>query len=414
MTPPRILLYGIYGVYNYGCEAIVRGTVRLLREEWPEARIQYASPRWEDDARRLAGCDVEVVPRVESPRYSLRNLARKSTDILGFRWWPVSKNDQRLAANNDVLLSIGGDIYTPGPSGRSWPRELVSFGNYMKHLGKQTVIWGASVGPFPVGTKASRVMVKHLQNIDLITSREPSSTEYLRALGLKTTVVACSDPAFAVRCCQTPEPQAGSRRRIGINLSPLSARCLQDKQLEQTAADQAEAISSLSRIMDADVVLVPHVHSPFYPADDDLGYLQQVHAAIPQSMKEKIWVHKDDCGFLGAKAVLKTCDLVIAARMHCAINSISEAVPTVLLSYSEKSIGMGRHVYGNDDWVIPLAQFNSPRTFEIIRSRLQNKCKIVRYLKTRVPEILKNTRAGMTSLRGICGLQQFDVTHFLE
>jgi len=36
---------GVGGLYNYGCEAIVRGTVRMLREQWPGCEITYATPQ---------------------------------------------------------------------------------------------------------------------------------------------------------------------------------------------------------------------------------------------------------------------------------------------------------------------------------------------------------------------------------
>ena len=50
---PTIGLYGIGGVYNYGCEAIVRGTEIILRKKWPNIQIKYASLRPEDDKRRI-------------------------------------------------------------------------------------------------------------------------------------------------------------------------------------------------------------------------------------------------------------------------------------------------------------------------------------------------------------------------
>ena len=39
----NVLLIGIGGVYNYGCEAIVRGTVNILKSINPEVKISYAS-----------------------------------------------------------------------------------------------------------------------------------------------------------------------------------------------------------------------------------------------------------------------------------------------------------------------------------------------------------------------------------
>ncbi len=72
----QVLLIGIGGVYNYDCEAIVRGTEHMLHEQWPDARIVYASCRLEDDCARLKGCSVEIIRRKRVDRYVPLNVLR--------------------------------------------------------------------------------------------------------------------------------------------------------------------------------------------------------------------------------------------------------------------------------------------------------------------------------------------------
>ena len=45
--------------------------------------------------------------------------------------------------------------------------------------------------------------------------------------------------------------------------------------------------------------------------------------------------------------------------MHCAINAICENVPTLFLSYSQKSVGMCKYVYGSEKWVLKLSDLNA-------------------------------------------------------
>ena len=75
---------------------------------------------------------------------------------------------------------------------------------------------------------------------------------------------------------------------------------------------------------------------------------------LPDSVKKMVSVVEDDPGFIGIKKILASCDIVAAARMHCAINALSLGVPTILISYSEKSIRMAEYVYGHTKWVFPL------------------------------------------------------------
>lgn len=53
------------------------------------------------------------------------------------------------------------------------------------------------------------------------------------------------------------------------------------------------------------------------------------------------------------------CDFVIAARMHCAVNAVSTGVPALFLAYSEKAKGMAEYVYGSNEPVIPLMDFEN-------------------------------------------------------
>ena len=49
----KIGLYGIYGVYNFGCEAIVRGAVKLIHDLYPSAEIIYFTYNFEYDRNVL-------------------------------------------------------------------------------------------------------------------------------------------------------------------------------------------------------------------------------------------------------------------------------------------------------------------------------------------------------------------------
>lgn len=55
----KIALYGIGGLYNYGCEAIIRGTTKLIRGAFPDAQISYYTPDV-TDLDRIADLDINV------------------------------------------------------------------------------------------------------------------------------------------------------------------------------------------------------------------------------------------------------------------------------------------------------------------------------------------------------------------
>lgn len=391
MRSPTFLLYGISGVHNFGCEAIVRGTELILREIWPDSAIKYASARPEYDSGKLVDTGVQIVPRQRYSRYSVRNICRKAAAMAGSSWTPIMENLE-IFDDNDVVLSIGGDRYTMRPRG-AYPAELVKIGEYVLARGIVFVVWGASVGPF--NTQVAEVFASHLKRTDLITSREVASTAYLASLGVCDNVVSCADPAYLVDPQERLAPELSKALRIGINLSPLSSRVIKGKSNETIIAEQSQAIAGLVRRFGAEIVLIPHVIDAFNNRDDDLGYLRKLQAGLPKDVAGMVVLFAEDGGFLGAKTEIRKCHLVLAARMHCAINAIASGVPTILLAYSQKAGGMAEYVYGDRRWVLPIEEFASPVLVKQVQAMLDEIGAVAALVQERLPLIRRDAkRAG--------------------
>jgi polysaccharide pyruvyl transferase WcaK-like protein len=153
---------------------------------------------------------------------------------------------------------------------------------------------------------------------------------------------------------------SGRRRTLGINLSPLSllfAHGAADQKAALLA--QVRLIETILRQFDVDALLVPHVICPWHPVDDDLSHLQLIESAIALDLRDRVRCLPGDLGARRTKAIIGQCDALMAARMHCAIAGVSSGVPTLFLSYSEKSKGMAEFVYGDKRW---LASIDTPQS----------------------------------------------------
>ena len=104
---------------------------------------------------------------------------------------------------------------------------------------------------------------------------------------------------------------------------------------------------------------------------------------------------------MGTKKKLIECDLVISARMHCAINAMAAHVPTLLLSYSQKAQGMCEYIYGHRDWVLPLNDFCSDQCLVTIRQMRDSQFDIQTYLAGRIPEVQCDACKPLESLKEI-------------
>lgn len=391
--PPVFLLFGMGGLFNYGCEAIARGTEIIIRKIYPSAVIRYASYYPDIDRRRLAGSSIEVVPR---PRVFRRNwrrivgafLKKLAPGIL------FNQEDLRCLRDVDVVLSVGGDLYTMNTAG-SIPRGLMAFGEVASKHGKKYVLWGASVGPFSSNPAAEALIIGHLRRMTHTTVRESFSLLYLQEHGVRN----CSlfpDPAFFVAPEMVRDPvRDGVNKILGVNLSPLSLRYA-GLDLDLELGRQADALVALVEKFGLSLKLLPHVVCSDSEGDDDLRYLRKLHALLSSRLGGRVEIVDNDPGFVGIKRHLLGCDALIATRMHCAVNALSAAVPTILLSYSAKAKGMSDFVYGSQDYCVPVNELISQKFIAVFEKFWENRGNLNCLLSERKRFILLQADQAMT------------------
>jgi colanic acid/amylovoran biosynthesis protein len=399
MRSPTILLIGMVGVENYGCEAIVRGTEKIIRSEYVDADIVYATSRCclAYDMEKLHDSQVRAVERKRVSRYSPKNVVRKLLSTIGVEWQPRYDSLRMLEGVNGVL-SIGGDLYTLNPKG-GYDSSLQKFGDAVLKKGIPYVLWGASIGSFSDNPKAERMVTAHLKRVSLITARETTTSEYLKKIGVCDNVILCADPAYVVASEIKQDTCFNNNKlTIGINLSPMSVK-YSGMSIEEAISVQGEVLQELVKKLNASIMLIPHTCCYFNEGDDDTRYLRRLRQVIRAEFQKAIVLLDNDIGFAGTKKELIKCDLVIAARMHCAINSLAAHVPTILISYSHKAVGMCQYIYGNGDWVIPLSEFGSVHVLEKVRLMKEQQQKIRAYLAKRIPEIQQDAYRPMQALK---------------
>lgn len=280
----NVLLLGIYGTYNYGCEAIVRGTVEILKRYNPDINISYASYDYQTDIKKLRDLDINIIKRPNIfKKWSLQNIKWKILRLLNVtRTRPFDTTD--WIQNFDTIFSIGGDMYTLG-SDNSYKKSLPKFFEECKQKGLKYILWGASVGPFDKNPEALQFYKSHLANADLIVSREEATTSYLEKIEINDNVTFAPDPAFYVPGPIKNISSSNEITQIGINLSYLSATHTYPT-IEEAINKQAQTIEMIIDQFDCNITLLPHVVSPRY-WEDDTAYLQKVKDAVNPSKQKK-------------------------------------------------------------------------------------------------------------------------------
>lgn len=346
-------LYGIEGLYNYGCEAIVRGIERIIHSLHPDDEIIYYSRNYLQDKKIIRDIRVKVVNCKKRENY-LRKAVNKLLRLANARCRIPLDNYQMMMDECDVLVSIGGDIYTIPKYRRDKKNaeiynKLVYWGNKVLRANKPLMIAGASIGPFGNNLKIKQYYFDHLKEVTKIVCREQNSIAYLNENGVNKNTVLLPDPAFALARGVSKYDRKGY---IVVNFSSLSfvsSIGSSDSGVEKCVHIVLKLLSETGQ----KIVMLPHVISPYSVKDNDKAFLKKVYDAIPEDRhKDIIPINTDTLSFYAAKDILEKASIVIAARMHCAVNAISEGIPTLFLSYSSKSIGMSEFVYEHDEYVV--------------------------------------------------------------
>jgi len=402
----KIYIYGISGVYNYGCEAMIRGISSELKEVIPNTEIIYKSFSFEEDSRALSDC---TTIRIEELKRIVNPMHKKAIRFLR-RTFNIARPEDRLGIETDwirecdALIIIGGDIFDLTPNQRSAPEyhnERIYVSQIVKRNHGKVILWGISVGNFDCNPNAKSTLLRYFkETVDFAIIRDEKSYAYLKSNGI-SNIALCSDPAFIQRTVQI---ENNLKNILGINLSPLANRYLNlrktDEEWIEIWADIITKIFNTSQF--DELYLIPHVVNQLKKNDDDYWYLAEISHRLEKNNIPTFLV-PGGLGFLGVKKYIMKCKLIFAARMHCAINSITCGVPTIFFAYSQKSFGMCKHVYGTEKYVLDMNKLIDHYNDEIVCRFINEIDDIKKYLSHRNKDLYNSAKSAINYVVNIIG-----------
>lgn len=402
----HFFLVGNGSYQNRGCEAIVRGTMEILRREFgPEVKTQAAIFATSSVVHDQA--ETEIDPAIDSfplplpggPRWSSGWLKAQANNRLGTSFHPHVKVLQVPAKTAVVALEVGGDHYSLD---YGKPLDFMAMDRFLQSRGVPVVLWGASVGPFDADPKFARRMFEHLRSLSGIFVRESESFDYLRANGVTENVHLMADPAFVMKPVEPPAGKIGfdlPDGAIGINLSRMvafyrgaSPADVDLNEWQKTCVDLIKSAAALDR----PILLIPHVGSP-NPGNEDFGFLDAICKAVENIVPVPVQVLPGGLNAAELKWIISKCAIFAGARTHSTIAALSSHVPTLSIGYSLKARGINRDVYDHLDHCLPVSEVTIENFTERLSALLADETGIRTHLAGRVPELqTRSFNAGKT------------------
>lgn len=339
----KFFLYGHNGSGNHGCEAIVRSTCKILREEFGDVDITLASGNTNEDREY----ELDKVTSLVNEKNTVSKLSLPYINAyLNLKLKKEGLEAEKLAYRktfynvdkDTIAFSIGGDNYCyPGYE------RFTMLHNMLRERNIKTVLWGCSVEP----SKINDFMKEDLVNYDLIIARETLTYEALKNIG--ANVKLYPDPAFQLDKIEKELPKNFKENNtVGINISPMVMN--KESVLGITIENYTALIKYILENTDMNVALIPHVI--WEDNNDDRKPSKFLYDKFKDTNRV-VLIEDDNCEVL--KGYISRCRFFIGARTHSTIAAYSTYVPTLVVGYSIKAKGIAKDIFGTyENYVIPV------------------------------------------------------------
>lgn len=399
------LLVGNGSYLNQGCEAIVRGTLQILRHTFGNRKVvNLYRTTDKGDFRNFSMLDykLENIPVAPPRRWSYRWLLARA--IRSSAIMQSTRKYNSLAAfhanTSEAVLSIGGDNYTLD---YAVPQRFIDMDRMITRKSVPLVIWGASVGPFDKNPNFAQAMHAHLRDdVTAIFVREKESLDYLNSKSISANVYYMPDPAFLMSAENIEVDTLGFEvpdSAIGVNLSPIMANYITNGDQAAWKALALKIITLIRNKCGRPIILIPHVT---IPGVSDHTFMKEAVWDQMSSTKD-IYLLPKGMNAAQTKGVISKLSCLIASRTHATIASFSSCVPTVSLAYSIKAYGINDRLFGHTDYVISAKQLRAEEIAERTKTVLRENDGIRKHLKDVIPAVQKDALEAGLVLKKIIG-----------
>lgn len=333
----KTVLYGHTGSNNRGCEAIIKSTVALLEKEGIECDI--ATYRAEEDRR--AGIDKLgklIEYRSYNGRQSLTRLVNGIMKKVFHYEYPyeafIQKDVFGAVKQFGSAVVVGGDTYCYGRGPCVSSYNLLKF---TKRNGAKAVLWSCSIGKEDLDQEK----ISYLKRYDVIFPRERVTYDNLLNAGIpEGKLHLMSDSAFVLPAEKVKLPE-GFSNVLAYNPSFTLGRTTNREQLFEC---RVALLRYLLEHTDLKIALIPHVYAENY---GDARTCQELARRLNCPERIFLFDREYSCGEL--KYIISKCRMLIAERTHASIAGYSQQIPTFVIGYSVKSIGIARDLFGTEE-----------------------------------------------------------------
>lgn len=380
-----------HGPDNRGNEAIIRGTIKILRHYFDSPKflvLGFYSTKKQIEEESLKETDADIIYKGASTFGKLkpaRILNRIALSCLNDKKRSnfVYKDIIPYLERSRAVLSVGGDNYS---FDYGKPTLFTDLDNLVLSKNKPIIIWGASVGPFNKDIKYENYIKEHFKKITGIFARESITMEYLSSIGVFKNVYRVADPAFLLDPIEPADDKIDKKKlngTIGLNISPLMAEFVTGGNLKEWAKISSDIIKETLIKNKKPICLVSHVTDY---RSNDYEFMKKTLSFMGKS-KDMVTLLPNNLNAAETKWAISKMDVFAGSRTHSVISALSSIVPALSFTYSIKGRGIVQDVYGNDYFSVSGNQLKPEIIAEKIHELIEERKEIREQISLNLPKI---------------------------
>jgi colanic acid/amylovoran biosynthesis protein len=413
---PRFCVLGSgFETNNMGVGALAAGTISGIVANYPNAEITLLDYGKKGGTYQIPVDNRKVTVSLLNIRFSKKfylknNIFYLLSLALIAKFIPVKTIRTKLIDNNrwldhvrnaDVITSIsGGDsfsdiyglyrfIYV------SLPQVLVLL------LGKKLILLPQTYGPYnrTISREIARIILK---KACAVYSRDFTGMKKVRDLlgknGISDKLRFCHDVGFILDPAMPDHLDLTgideAEHLVGLNISGLLYMGGYSRNnmfgLKTNYAELThEIIDYIIKIKKFPVLLVPHVFGSGINSESDQAVSEKIYHDLRNHYPGKLFLARGSYNQSEIKHIIGKCHLFIGARMHSCIAAVSQCIPTVGISYSNKFKGVFETI-GMEKFVADPRIMNKEEIMTVIDAALFNKNELEKTLAGCIPQVKQN------------------------
>lgn len=349
----RVLIVIGAAVNNRGSEALLTGLSQICKKAGAEY-LAASSADLKFGAKLKIPLIDESIPRYKDIYHHLLikrvlSIIRKRIGFPGLLT-RISCGPLLKRVNGfDLIIVIGADNFD---GKATYKREIFSLAEIIKKMTKAKVfLFDCSIDKRNINER----LIADLKCFDAISARDTTSFQNLKAETNRNNLYLFPDPAFIMTGEQVDLGiEFIDNQMVGLNVSNKVAGKIGSKRYKLVFNSYCRLIEYITLKIDLKVLLIPHVMK-----NADLSVLKKLYDKY-RDTKKVFLVDNEHLNARQLKYLISKCRYFVGARTHATIAAYSSCVPTLVLGYSIKSVGIARDLFGTEkNYVIPVSSLKT-------------------------------------------------------